>query len=80
MPRIVRTLPVMHETLTKPQRVMVIAAFAGCDLRTAKKYLEGGAIRGEVLRARLEEAARKVDSLAAAPIASAGAPCASQAA
>ena len=44
------------------QRVRLVAAFAGADARTVRKYLEGGEVRGAALRERLEKAVKQADA------------------
>lgn len=44
------------------QRVRLVAAFAGADARTVRKFLEGGIVRGAALRERLERAVKQADA------------------
>jgi hypothetical protein len=57
----------MANTLTETQRVQVVAGLAGADRRTVQKYLDGGHVRGRVLRERLEMAARQLAALEGTP-------------
>ena len=57
----------MANTLTETQRVQVVAGLAGADRRTVQKYLDGGRIRGRILRERLDIAARQLATLEGAP-------------
>lgn len=41
------------------QQVRLVAAFAGADVRTVRKFLEGGEVRGAALRERLEKAVKQ---------------------
>lgn len=43
------------------QQVRLVAAFAGADVRTVRKFLEGGEVRGAALRERLEKAVKQAD-------------------
>lgn len=44
------------------QQVRLVAAFAGADVRTVRKFLEGGIVRGAALRERLERAVKQADA------------------
>ena len=43
-----------------PRQILTLAATAQCDTRTARAYLEGRDPRGNMLRARLSDAARSI--------------------
>ncbi|MEZ4293993.1 MAG: hypothetical protein R3B70_03370 [Polyangiaceae bacterium] len=41
----------------------MIAGLAGCDVRTARRYLKGETIKGNLLRERLDAAKAKVEAM-----------------
>ncbi len=50
--------------MIEQQRVLMIAALAGADPRTVRKQIVGGKpAHGAVLRQRITDAARQVDSI-----------------
>ena len=53
----------MTQHLTATQKTLVVAGFAGCNERTARRFLEGAWIKGAALRERLEAARARVESL-----------------
>lgn len=53
--------------MTPAQRVQVIAALAGVDTRTARRFCEGKPIQKPAVRERIERAARQVKYLEAMP-------------
>lgn len=53
----------MVQHFTATQKALLVAGFAGCNERTARRFLEGALIKGAVLRERLEAARARVESL-----------------
>ena len=51
--------------MTEGQIARLAAGFAGCVVRTAGRYLRGETVKGAELRGRLEDAVRRVESIAA---------------
>jgi hypothetical protein len=55
------------QNMTPAQRVQVIAALSGADVRTVRRFVDGGQIRKAAVRERLEIAARQVEQIQAMP-------------
>jgi hypothetical protein len=53
----------MTQHFTATQRALLVAGFAGCNERTARRFLTGSFVKGAVLRERLEAARSRVESL-----------------
>lgn len=67
--RILRVVSTTHDV--NETTVRLVAALAGADPRTARRFLAGEPVKGRLLREKLAEAARKVAAENAAPQASA---------
>lgn len=46
--------------LNDPRHALLLAAHAGCDTRTAKRWLAGESVKGHVLTVRLEHFAARL--------------------
>jgi hypothetical protein len=47
--------------------VRLVGVLAGCDVRTSRKFLEGGAIKGYALRERLADAMKRAEKMSETP-------------